>query len=376
MKITIIGVFPPYRGGISHFNQLLYKNLVKEHEVSIINFSRQYPSMFFPGKSQLDNNLSNYKIFNKRLLDSINPISWINVFKKLINISPNLVIYKYWMPFFAPSLGTIAFLVRNSSRIKSLCIIDNLIPHEKRLGDMVLSKYIVNNTDYFLVMSKTVEKDLLRIKPYAKYRFAEHPLYINFGESIPKQEARKKLRINEENVILYFGYIRKYKGVNYLINAIPEILKNVDLKVIIAGEFYEDNEPYLRAIKGTGKENKILLVDQFIPDDEVNIYFSAADLVVLPYIDATQSGIVRIAFNYNLPCIVTDVGGLPDMVNDGKTGYIIPPRDSGAIAKSVAKFFLSSNREKMIENVKKEKTKFSWSKFINKIQKLCFEFNE
>lgn len=373
MRIVIIGTFPPYRGGLSHFNKLLYDSLRKGHEISVINFFRQYPNLLFPGKSQLDNNIGPDKSFGNRLLDSINPLSWIKVFERLRYLSPDLIVYKYWMPFFAPSLGTIAFLTNRYTKIKSLCIIDNLVPHERRLGDMLLNKYVINNTNYFFVMSKKVELDLIKLKPNAKYKLVKHPIYSNFGTPLSKQIARKKLNITEEKVVLYFGYIRKYKGIKYLIKAVPRILEKVDVKTIIAGEFYEDKEPYLKEIKNTGREDKILLVDRFISDDEVNTYFSAADLLVLPYINATQSGITQIALAYNLPCVVTDVGGLPEVVLDGKTGFVVPPENSEAIARAVIDFFEIADKSEMIKNIEKEKSKYSWEKMADAILGLYSE---
>ncbi|MBL7086002.1 MAG: glycosyltransferase [Candidatus Cloacimonetes bacterium] len=370
MKITIISTFPPYRGGIAHFNTLLYNYFKKNHDVSVINFSRQYPNILFPGKSQLDNKTNIEEAFNNRLLDSINPLSWIKVFQKLKKDSPNLIIYKYWMPFFAPSIGTIAFLANRHTKIKSLCIIDNLLPHERRLGDMLLSKYIINNTNYFLVMSKKVEEELIKLKPDAKYKLVKHPIYNNFGKPLSKQVARKNLDITEEKVILYFGYIRKYKGIEYLIKAVPKILENVDVKTIIAGEFYESREPYIQEIKKTGKEDKIMLVDSFIPDDRVNAYFSAADLVVLPYTSATQSGIVQIAMNYNLPCLVTKVGGLPEVIKHGKNGFLVPPENSDAIAQAVIDFYKVVNRPRMVENVRDQKLKYGWNQIENSMLEL------
>lgn len=370
MKITIISTFPPYRGGIAHFNTLLYNYFKKNHDVSVINFSRQYPSILFPGKSQLDNRMTTAEIFGDRLLDSIDPISWIKVFQKLKKDSPNLIIYKYWMPFFAPSLGTIAFLTNRYTKVKSLCIIDNLIPHERKIGDMLLNRYIINSTNYFLVMSKKVEQDLIKLKPDAKYKLVKHPIYTNFGIPLSKQVAKKNLNITEEKVILYFGYIRKYKGIKYLIRAIPKILENLDVKTIIAGEFYDSREPYIKEIKKTGKEDKIMLVDSFIPDDKVNIYFSAADLAVLPYTSATQSGIVQIAMNYNLPCLVTNVGGLPEVVKHGKNGFLVPPENSDAIAQAVIDFYKVVNRHRMVENVKDQKLKYGWNQIENSMLEL------
>lgn len=366
MKIAILSIFPPYRGGIAHFNVKLYETLSQRHQVSVINFSRQYPNLFFPGKSQLDSDYRENNSFDKRIIDSINPVSWIKAYKVLKNQNPDLIIYKYWMPFFAPCLGSISFLFRKYLKGKSLAIIDNLIPHEKRFGDKLLNKFFLKQTDYFIVMSGQVEKELIYLKPKAKYSLLQHPIYNNFGEKISQKIAKEKLGIKETKVILYFGFIRKYKGVKYLIRAVPGILKKIDARIILAGEFYDDKSSYTDEIKKTNCSNKITVQDSFIPDSKVHLYFSAADLVVLPYVSATQSGIVKIAMNYDLPCVVTNVGGLPEIISDGKTGFVIEPKSERAISETVLKYFLETNQEKMIKNIKDNKRKYSWENFTQK----------
>ena len=373
MKITILGVFSPYRGGIAHFNTLLFQSLAERNEVSVINFSRQYPNLLFPGKTQMIENESEAAEFHNRMIDSINPISWLKTAREVKRFSPELLIYKYWMPFFAPSLGTIARRVKSNGKTQTLCVIDNLTPHEKRPGDLILNRYLVNATDHFIVMSKTVEADLLSQKPEASYRLVAHPIYCNFGAPIPKDEARKRLGISEKNVILYFGYIRKYKGIQYLIQAVPKFLNRLDALTIIAGEFYEDKMPYIQEIEKTGQSAKIRLIDQFILDEQVNLYFSAADLVVLPYIHATQSGIMQIALGYELPCLVTRVGGLPEMVEEGQTGFIVPPENPDAISEGIIQYFTNADREMIQSNIREKKSLYSWEHFTEQIEEMVSE---
>lgn len=370
MKIAIIGTFPPYRGGIAHFNKLLHDTLNKEHDVIAINFYRQYPKIFFPGKSQIEQNYDIKNSFNNTWLDSINPFSWFRVIDKLKAIKPDLIIYKFWMPFFAPALGTISHYIKKHINVKSICIVDNLIPHETRLGDNILIKYLVNNTDAFLVMSKEVRDDLLFVKSNADFCLTRHPVYTQFGNPIDKNIARKNLEIKENKVILYFGFIRKYKGVQYLIRAIPKVINKIDARFIIAGEFYDNRDKYIKEIDKITHSDKLTLVDGFIADEQVNNYFSAADIVVLPYIDATQSGITQIALNYELPCIVTNVGGLPEIVHDGETGFVIEPESSNAISKSIIKYYKNSDREKFRKFLTLEKNKYSWNNFAQKLIKL------
>jgi len=373
MKIAILGVFPPYRGGIAHFNTLLFQSLGKRHDVSAINFSRQYPDLLFPGKTQMIENESEMPEFANRMIDSVNPVSWLKTSREVNRLSPDLLIYKYWMPFFAPSLGTIARRAKRNGKTQTLCIIDNLTPHERHPGDLVLNRYLVNATDHFIAMSKTVEADLLSQKTEASYRLIPHPVYSNFGAPIPKEEAKKRLGISEKNVILYFGYIRKYKGIQYLIQAVPKFTNHIDALTIIAGEFYEDKAPYLQQIEKTGQSVKIRLIDQFIPDEQVNLYFSAADLVVLPYIHATQSGIMQIALSYELPCLVTRVGGLPEMVEDGQTGFIVPPEDPDAISEGIIRYFTNADREMVQSNIREKKSLYSWEHFTEQIEEMVAE---
>lgn len=373
MNIAMLGVFPPYRGGIQHFNTLLYQHLSAEHPVTAINFYRQYPRIFFPGTSQFDPTGPLDQAFAQRLIDPLNPVTWFQVVQRLKHLAPELVIFKYWLPFFAPAFGTMMRQLRKNTRSRSLCIIDNLTPHENRPGDRLLNKYLVAHTDAFICMSETVAGQLLQIKPDARYRYSPHPLYSNFGARIPKDQARQRLGLGDEPVILYFGYIRKYKGLMTLLDALPRTIERLGVKAIIAGEFYDDREPYLAKIRAHALEPHLILADRFIPDDEVNLYFSAADVAVLPYLSATQSGIVSIALHYDLPCIVTDVGGLPEVVHHQKTGLVVPPDDPHALAQAMVKFFEKIDRQAMARHIALEKKRYSWETFIGAIGELAAE---
>ena len=310
MKSAIIGPFPPFRGGIQHFNTLLYESLGRISDVTAVNLRRQYPGFLFPGTTQYNSEAALDPAFSLRLLNPISPWSWRRTAKYLLDLQPDLVIYKYWMPFFAPALGSVAKWLRKAGDMQTLCIIDNLTPHEHRPGDETLNRYMLRHTDHFICMSGIVEQDLLRLKPEASYRKASHPAYVNFGSPQDKQTARQALGLSADGpVMLYFGFIRRYKGIMTLLDAMPSVVEQVGGTTIIAGEFYEDKAPYLEKIKDLNLGEHLLLADHFIPDEEVNLYFSAADVLVLPYRSATQSGIVSIAQHYHLPSIVTDVGG-------------------------------------------------------------------
>lgn len=372
MKIIIVGTAYPLRGGIAHFNALLAHHLSKKHQVEIINFKRQYPALLFPGKSQIEKaNTLIPDVPNSQLIDSINPINWIKVAKVIGKKQPDLLIFKYWLPFFGPCFGTISKYVKKYSRAKIFTICDNIFPHEKRIGDKAFTNYFFKYSDYFLVQSKSVEKDLLKLFPEARYVYAPHPIYENFGEKFDKSIARKKLGLNYDKIILFFGYVRKYKGLHILLEAIKLISQNsTPPHLLVAGEFYEDESSYKNFVKENKLEEFVTFIPDYIPNDEVSTYFSASDIVVLPYISATQSGIVQIAYNFEVPAIVTDVGGLSEVVIHDQTGYVVKPKDPKSLANAIEKFYAENKQSFFIENIKNEKSKYSWEYFISKIEKL------
>jgi glycosyltransferase involved in cell wall biosynthesis len=380
MKIVIIGTAYPMRGGIAQYNSILYKFLSVNHDVKIFSFKRQYPEFLFPGKTQFETGEPAYKIpegKNIVAIDSINPFNWIFSAFRIRKEKPDLLIYKYWIPFFAPCFFTISFLVKLFAKTKVLFICDNVIPHEKRFGDRFFTKMVFSTVTFFLVQSKTVESDLkIYNKKNKPYILSPHPLYNIFGEKVDKDAAREFINKNydinlaNEKVILFFGFIRKYKGLMYLLDALPEILKNKKIKLIIAGEFYDDDKPYREKIKSSGLENDVYLLSDFMPDDKVKYFFSACDCLVLPYTDATQSGIIQIAYFYDKPVIATDVGGLSEVIVNDKTGILIKPRNSESITDAVLRFYNDNLEEKFSGNIKVEKLKYSWETFVENIEKL------
>ena len=380
MKIAIIGTAFPMRGGIAQYNSILYKYLSVNNDVKVFSFKRQYPEFLFPGKTQFETGEPAFKIPDDKniiSIDSINPFNWFFTALKIRKEKPDLIIYKYWIPFFAPCFFTISFFVKLFSQTKVLFICDNVIPHEKRFGDKFLTKLVFSTVNYFIVQSKTVENDLkLLNKKNKPYKLSPHPLYNIFGEKVEKQEAINilinefKLNIQKEKIILFFGFIRKYKGLIYLLDAMPDILKENNVKLIIAGEFYDDEKPYKEKIKELNLENNVILLSDFMPDEKVKYFFSACDVLVLPYTDATQSGIVQIAYYYDKPVIVTDVGGLSEVVIDNKTGIVIKPQSSNEITIAINKFYKENLEEKFSDNIKEEKKKYLWETFTNNILEL------
>jgi glycosyltransferase involved in cell wall biosynthesis len=367
MKIIILSTAYPLRGGIAHFIGLLYKELIKTNEVKVITFKRQYPSLLFPGKSQIESADTVEQIPAEILVDSINPINWLLIGLKIKNEKPDLLIFKFWMPFFAPCFGTISRIAKINKITKVLTICDNVIPHEKKPGDITLTRYFFKSVDYFILLSEKVRNDLLLLKPDAKNKFLPHPVYSNFGLPVNKDEAKAHLKITNSKNILFFGFIRDYKGLDILFNAIALLKNEIDVKLIVAGEFYSNEVKYLKIIDELGIKENLLMHTDFIPTSEVKYYFSAADCVILPYRDATQSGIVQIATNFNKPVIASNVGGLGEVIENGKTGFIIEKENPEALAGAIIKFYSENKEDEFVKNISLEVEKYSWEKFVKGI---------
>lgn len=379
MKIAIIGTAYPMRGAMAQLNGILSNYLSVENDVEIFSFKRQYPGLLFPGKTQNDisgADIINKKIPNHQIIDSINPSNWHSSAREIAEIKPELLILRFWMPFFAPVFYYICRYVKKKTNAKVLFICDNVIPHEKRPGDNFFIRLIFKIGDFFIIHSKSVEQDLKKFIKDKPYIFSPHPLYNIFGEPVTKNEAKEFIFKNyhidfrNQKVILFFGYIRKYKGLSYLINSMPEILKSKNVKLLIAGEFYEDEASTLEQIKTLNLKNDVTVLSDYIPNENVKYFFCASDALVLPYIDATQSGITQIALFYDKPVIATDVGGLSEVIKNNKTGFIIEPKSSDAIARAVTRFYDDNLENDFSANVKEEKKKYSWETFVSNILRL------
>ncbi len=379
MKIIIIGTAYPLRGGIAHYNALLYQELKKQHDVEIITFKRQYPSLLFPGKTQIETDGEMLRVPSESLVDSINPLNWISVGKEIKRRKPDLIIFKYWLPFFGPCFGTIARVATKGTNTKVLFICDNVVPHEKRPGDTAFTKYAFGVGNFFIVQSDAVQRDLKAFWPKANYKKVAHPVYNIFGEPIEKQQARKQLGITDKRVLLFFGYVRAYKGLNVMLEAMSKLVKELDVKLLVVGEFYDDKEKYMRQITDYGLQQSVSVNSDYVANDKVGLYFSAADVVMLSYISATQSGIAQIAYNFNKPIIATNVGGLAEVVRDNVTGFVIPPNDADALVNAIIRFFKENREKEFAANVEVEKKKYSWesmAKAIEEFVKECAESGE
>jgi glycosyltransferase involved in cell wall biosynthesis len=374
-KIVIIGPGHPLRGGLATFNQRLAKEFIQSsHDCSIYSFSLQYPSFLFPGKTQYSNEPAPEGITIYSAVNSINPFNWIKIGNRLRKEKPDIIIVRYWLPLMGPALGTILRRVKKNNHTKIICIADNIIPHEHRVGDKSFTKYFLRTCDAFITMSAKVMDDLRKFEKDKPARLVQHPLYDNFGDIISKTEARKHLNLPEkEKIILFFGFIRKYKGLDLLLEAM-KILKQEKIKLIIAGEFYEDEKSYHEQIKRLDISDQLILKTAFIPDSEVKYYLCAADSVIQPYRNATQSGVTPLAYHFEKPMIVTNVGGLPSLVPDEKAGIVVEPEPT-AIAKGILKFYqLGENY--FIPHLRNEKQKYSWANMLNTIIQLANDLSK
>lgn len=367
MKICIVGPAFPLRGGIAAFDERLCVALMENnHEAFIISYSLQYPALLFPGKTQYDPDgkaPANIKIFT--ILNSINPFSWYKTASFINKNKPDLVIFRFWIPFMGPALGSILRLLQKD--IKSLALVDNLIPHEHRPGDRTLTKYFMRGISKYIVMSEEVEKDVLQLKPEAKTKLLRHPIYDLYGLKTDKASSKRSLSIPEhKKVILFFGLIRKYKGLDLLIEAFSMMRHREDIILLVAGEFYEDKNYYFELAQQLHVSDQIIWHDHFIPNDDVKLYFSAADLLGLPYRTATQSGVTQVAFHFEIPVIITDVGGLAEIILDEVNGLVAQP-DPISIKTQIENFFENNLSERLTKGMQTEKKKYQWDFFAHEL---------
>ena len=369
-NVVIIGPAFPLRGGLATFNERLARQFIQQaFDTKIYTFSLQYPGFLFPGTTQYSDSPAPADLDIKVCINSVLPTNWLKIGLELKILNPDFIVVRYWLPVMGPCLGTILRIVKKNKHTKIVCIADNIIPHEKRKGDNLFTKYFIKPVDAFIVMSEKVMSDLKQFDKTKPVKLIPHPLYDNFGEKIDKKLARKNIGIQGgEKIMLFFGFIRKYKGLDILLDALALIKKentSTSFKVLIAGEFYEDRKPFDAQIARLGLENMLILRTDFIPDNEVRNYFCAADVVIQPYRNATQSGVTPLAYHFEIPMIVTNVGGLPALVPDGKVGLVAEP-NATSIAKKITEYFIKDENV-FIENLKEEKKKFSWKKMVDAV---------
>ncbi len=359
-KLVIIGPAWPLRGGLSAFDEKLASTFSKQGiETSIETFSLQYPSFLFPGKTQYTEQPAPKHIKINAGINTINPFNWVKVGWQLKQAKPDLIIVRFWLPFFGPCLGTILRIAKWNKHTKAISIVDNMIPHERRIGDKIFTQYFANSIDGFLTMSDKVSKDV-RGFSHKPIILSPHPIFDHFGESITKENARYLLNLPPtDKIILFFGFIRKYKGLDLLLKAMAtQVIRNSGIKLMVVGEFYEDATPYYTLIKELGLAEIVILHNEFVPDSEVKKYVCSADFIIQPYINATQSGVTPLAYHFEKPMLVTNVGGLADTVPNNKVGIVVEPNVE-AISQGIAKLY-ENGASYYIPNIIEEKKKYSW----------------
>lgn len=361
MKIAYLSTFYPFRGGIAQFNANLYQTLAKEHEVTAFTFKRQYPDILFPGKTQYVTPEDNATVIESiPIVDTANPFTYFSAVNRIASMQPDILIMKYWMSYFAPSLGWIAGRIKKKGG-KVITILDNVIPHEQKFFDKPLTKWFLKQNSGFIAMSASVRNDLLTLAPDAPYILQPHPLYNHFGQKQDPIEARRALGLSlEKKTLLFFGLIRDYKGLDLLIEAMH--LLDGDYQLLIGGESYGSFAKYEEQIKHSKYPENIKVFNRYISDKEVPLFFSAADVCVLPYKSATQSGITSIAYHFELPLIVTDTGGLKENVEQPQTGLVCPAISASSIASTIRKFY-QTDREHFVSQIRQLKGLLSWENF-------------
>lgn len=370
-KVLIIGPAWPLRGGLSTYDQILANELKSQgYEVSILTFKLQYPSLLFPGKTQYSSEPAPKGLSIDVKINSINPFNWFKTGLKYKVLAPDLVIIRYWLPFMGPCLGTIARLIRKNGKSRIVAITDNVIPHERRIGDKLFTRYFLKACHGFVAMSQSVLADLKKFEKRKKAFYNPHPIYNSFKPSISKIDACHQLKLDEKkHYLLFFGFIRAYKGLDLLLEAFARSSRRrLNLKLLVAGEFYEDEKPYIELVNRLELQDDVIFYKEFIPDSEVHLYFSAADITVQPYKDATQSGVTQVAYFYDKPMIVTNTGGLPELVPHEKAGFVVS-KNPDEIAKAIHRFYDENQAERMISFVKSEKEKYSWESMIESLWK-------
>ncbi len=367
MKIIILGSAHPLRGGLASYNERLAREFMNQgHEVDVYTFSLQYPEFLFPGTTQYSTEPASKDLRIHVKVNSVNPVNWYKVGKEIAALKPDMLIVKFWLPFMAPCLGKICRLVKANGVTKVLAILDNIVPHEKRFGDRILASYFVNSVDAFIAMSDSVLNDLSQFNQTKPRAISPHPLFDNFGEAVTKKEAYHHLGLapNEEH-LLFFGFIRDYKGLDLLLQAMAdERVRRLNMKLIVAGEFYTDAKPYADLIRQLNLQDKLVLKTDFIPDSEVRYYFCAADMVVQPYKHATQSGVTQICYHFNRPMLVTNVGGLADTVPHLKVGVVTEP-SSEDIANGIVQLY-DLGAAHFMPYIQEERKKYTWEQMTEK----------
>jgi glycosyltransferase involved in cell wall biosynthesis len=366
LRIGVVGPAFPYRGGIAQFLAVLCSELeAGGHKIRAFNFTRQYPSFLFPGRAQTTDARPAIALESERTVDSLNPLTWFRTYSKLRSFKPDFVLLSWWTPFFGPCFWTLSFLLRRFAKVPVAYVCHNVLPHERRVVDVPLTKLALRESDFLVLLSEQSEGELKEVSPGAKHVTLYHPRYSFFLKpGLTRGQARSRLGLDGKT-LLFFGYVRPYKGLEVLLDAFGEYgREDSGARLLVVGEFYEDRAPYESRIERLGLAGRVDLVDRYISDDEVADYFTAADLLVLPYHSATQSGVIQIAQSFGLPVVTTNVGGLPEVVEEGKTGFLVPPGDAKALCGAIKKYFDGGWGEAMRPHLAEAAARFSWDPVV------------
>jgi D-inositol-3-phosphate glycosyltransferase len=378
MRIALIGPVFPYRGGISHHSNLLTQHMRQRgHNVDLISFSRQYPRTFYPSRSQeepRESSMFSTSIVAEKMIDTINPISWIRTGRALRQRDYDLLVFKFWNPFFAPAFGTIARLARKRPHTRNLVICENIVPHERTPGDGLLSHFFLKACDLAITQSSTVATQWKQRYPDVPHVMLPHPLYDHFGPRISQEVARRLLGLNHRQIGLFFGFVRPYKGLERLLEAMPEIRRQLpDFHLCVVGDFFGSRERFRQILARNGATDRVSLFDGYVPNEQVAAWFSAADLVVLPYESATNSGVVQIAYNFAVPVVVTDAGNLSEVVIHKRTGFVIGEPTPSSFATALVELLAPNTRSSFVAAIIEHRKQFNWGRFVEGLEDLCAE---
>jgi glycosyltransferase involved in cell wall biosynthesis len=374
LKIAVIGPTYPFRGGIAHYTTLLVQHLRLRHQVLFISYITQYPKWLYPGNTEMDPSpdSSALRVDSERLLIPLNPFTWWRAFQRIQSYAPDLLILQWWTPFWTPMLFFLTRLIHRYTKIRMLFLCHHIIPPESGLFDWFLARRILWRGHAFIVMSEEDFALLRRALPWARIKGITHPPYDVFSRTpISRDVARARLGIGAEPVLLFFGFVRRYKGLRYLLQALPAVRKEIPVRLLVVGEFWEEERPYRERIEQLGLQKAVQIHNTYVPNHELAVFFSAADVVVLPYLEATQSGVAQIALGFEKPMIGTAVGGMADVIQDGQTGFIVPPGDATALAAAIVKSLRSEQIEAFVRNIRIQKETVSWIPLVSLIEELA-----
>lgn len=375
MKIAVIGPTYPFRGGIAHYTSLLVDHLRQRHEVQLISYIKQYPEWLYPGNTALDPSPESdaLKVENERILTPLNPLTWLRAYRAIKQFAPDVLLLQWWTPFWSPMLFFLTRMIRRRTNIRILVLCHHIIAPDGGLFDWFLARRILWRGHAFIVMSEEDFALLRRALPWARVRGISHPPYDVFSRTpMPRDEARARLGLEgNDPVLLFFGFVRRYKGLRYLIEALARVREHLPARLLVVGEFWEDERPYRKKIAELGLHDAVYIYNTYVPNEELSVYFSAADVVVMPYLEATQSGVAQLAIGFEKPMIATAVGGMPEAIRDNETGLIVPPGNTAALSEAIARFFNDDMAERFRQVIRQDKESASWMPLVELIEELA-----